>query len=373
MIKFNYPDNSTFLDEYYAIFNFSDDEEKKWRQFINSKPIINSYLPKTLKELVICQPWQIVRIFKRFIKTNYSDKELNTISFIKYDNYYDKIIKFYLEHRDQLDISTCCYCNLSYINIYKNELNKELLEILNSPYDEEIISLFARVNENCSPQILKKIKDKQPFTAISDFDNLYKRWKGKKSQKLGKDIVRHQFDIDHFLPKKDCFLLSLSLNNFVPSCQVCNSRIKLANYITKANQNKLQERQFPTSKNYNYEKELEFSLWFKKLPGIEFSEHPEYCSLYLDENQKDSIYMEEAKLFRIEDRYQYHICEVLKYIDNQRFFNKFYSMMMSNNLSEDNYKDLGILQEIISEVDFKNDNNRIMKKLFNDMHNLFNS
>jgi len=35
-------------------------------------------------------------------------------------------------------------------------------------------------------------------------------------------------DLDHFLPKSIFQLFSLSLYNFVPSCQVCNSRFKLA-------------------------------------------------------------------------------------------------------------------------------------------------
>ncbi|WP_237982026.1 HNH endonuclease domain-containing protein [Bacillus thuringiensis] len=34
-------------------------------------------------------------------------------------------------------------------------------------------------------------------------------------------------DLDHFLPKSYFSLFSLSLHNFVPSCQICNSRFKL--------------------------------------------------------------------------------------------------------------------------------------------------
>ena len=38
-------------------------------------------------------------------------------------------------------------------------------------------------------------------------------------------------DLDHFFPKSIFQLLSLSLFNFVPSCQICNSRFKLARSI----------------------------------------------------------------------------------------------------------------------------------------------
>lgn len=38
--------------------------------------------------------------------------------------------------------------------------------------------------------------------------------------------VRRTFDVDHFFPKSEYPMFSLSLYNFVPSCQVCNSRVK---------------------------------------------------------------------------------------------------------------------------------------------------
>lgn len=372
MIKFNYPNEPSFLNEYYDIFNFSTIEEDKWTHFIDSDPIKNSYLPRTLKGLITCQPSKIVDIFKNYISLQYTDVQLDEISFINYDNYSDIIIDFFLRHQDQLNISTCCYCNLTYINIYSNKLDRELLQKLNSQYDEEIISLFTRVNEKYTPQLINKIKAHQPFSSISEFDNLDGRWQGKKSQKLAKDILNHQFDIDHFLPKGECFLTSLSLNNFVPSCQVCNSRIKLARYLEKSNINNLQEKYLPTSKDYNFENELEFFLGLSNIPGIEFASNPDCFYLDLDGKQKDSIYKEEAELFRLKDRYQYHICEVLRYIDNLRFFNKFYTKMMYDNLVDgETINDFAIMKEIILSTDFRNENKRIMSKLFNDIKNQF--
>jgi hypothetical protein len=40
--------------------------------------------------------------------------------------------------------------------------------------------------------------------------------------------IKSTADLDHFLPKSIFQLLSLSLFNFIPSCQICNSRFKLA-------------------------------------------------------------------------------------------------------------------------------------------------
>lgn len=47
-----------------------------------------------------------------------------------------------------------------------------------------------------------------------------------KYQKEGK--LKSTADLDHFFPKSIFQLFSLSLFNFVPSCQICNSRFKLA-------------------------------------------------------------------------------------------------------------------------------------------------
>lgn len=41
--------------------------------------------------------------------------------------------------------------------------------------------------------------------------------------------VRRTFDVDHFFPKSEYPMFCLSLYNFVPSCQVCNSRVKSGN------------------------------------------------------------------------------------------------------------------------------------------------
>lgn len=40
--------------------------------------------------------------------------------------------------------------------------------------------------------------------------------------------IKSTADLDHFFPKSIFQLLSLSLFNFIPSCQICNSRFKLA-------------------------------------------------------------------------------------------------------------------------------------------------
>ena len=73
-----------------------------------------------------------------------------------------KIVEFFKHHAHQLGISTCCYCDMSYINVYSSSAGKK----------------------------------------------------------------QSHFDLDHFLPRSKCPITALSLFNFIPCCPVCNQRLK---------------------------------------------------------------------------------------------------------------------------------------------------
>lgn len=49
----------------------------------------------------------------------------------------------------------------------------------------------------------------------------------KKMKKKTKQLNKTTADLDHFIPKSTVPFLALSLYNFIPSCQICNSRMKL--------------------------------------------------------------------------------------------------------------------------------------------------
>lgn len=82
---------------------------------------------------------------------------------------------------------------------------------------------------------------------------------------------RQTFDVDHFFPKSEYPMFSLSLYNFVPSCQVCNSRVKGCNKFLKfyfRNQKSLLRKDLlqisPASKKYDMDSNLTIKVYPQK-------------------------------------------------------------------------------------------------------------
>ena len=123
----------------------------------------------------------------------------NTSILLDYDYFSDEVAQHFLNNEDEeiYTINTCFYCNRAYINSYETTASAK----------------------------------------------------------------KRQFDLDHFIPKSECPLFALSLYNFVPSCQVCNSRIKNADiYYKNISIVDDLEKLFPTSVNYNYDAALTFRI-----------------------------------------------------------------------------------------------------------------
>lgn len=142
--------------------------ESKWKNWKRKYGCIR-VLNNSVADLLTMDFEDLALFYEAFLrvcsKKRFTPKSLHDLQDIfKYTNKYDsKISAFFKRHADELKIYTCHYCDMAYINVY---------------------------TEN------------------------------------GKGVAKSQFDIDHFLPKGKCPPVALSLFNFVPSCPVCNERIK---------------------------------------------------------------------------------------------------------------------------------------------------
>ena len=114
------------------------------------------------------------------------------------------------------------------------------------------------------------------------------------------DLAR-QFDTEHILDKGECPLVGLSLYNFCPACDTCNTRCKGTNPIgsTPALMKKLS----PTARHYDFENKVRFVL--KTIsPDAVGRIRPEYPEWYeVDFEYKDTDYQEVVDLFRLKPRY----------------------------------------------------------------------
>lgn len=240
-------------------------------------------------------------------------KDDNLIAYEKFD---DKIIEFFVNNscNDIPSIKTCFYCNMAYIN--------------NFIFD------------------IKIMKYKQSF------------------------------DLDHFIAKDICSLFSLCVYNFVPSCQLCNERIK-HNDITfdeiKDNYFAL-EKLFPSSPNYKYDKSLKFRIEHetKKIPSSYLGDNSKFHIVFDNSLNNESILYEqqEAEPFHILDRYTPHKIEFLTYMEKHikyppDYFISYEKMFSKNKQATDE------LKEAIFDIELRDKHNLIFKKIYKDLDDMF--
>ena len=127
-------------------------------------------------------------------------------------------------------------------------------------------------------------------------------------------MKKRHFDLDHSLDKGKCPVLALCLYNFVPSCPICNQRLKHTRQIegTAEQRKKLS----PTSELYNFERDVR--IWIHNMNGscstLGFEKRMNDYEIRFD-TSKDPDYELELKLFKTRDRYNYHKCEALRLLD----------------------------------------------------------
>lgn len=170
-------------------------------------------------------------------------KELDKIFDYTY-KYADVIAQFFMGKADMLHISSCYYCELAYINTY----------------------------------------------LVSGRGGMFKR----------------QFDVDHFLPKTECPIIGLSLFNFVPSCQVCNSRIKLSRVLGADKTERIAFN--PASAQYQFDSNVKIRLRMRRQPSTAFRNKSQYYVYFRCKNGYDKP----VDFFHLQDRYEFHKKEAMR-------------------------------------------------------------
>lgn len=215
--------------------------ESKWKNWKRKYGCIRA-LNNSVADLLTMDFEDLALFYEAFLrvcsKKIFTSKSLHDLQDIfKYTNKYDsKISAFFKRHADELKIYTCHYCDMAYINVY---------------------------TEN------------------------------------GKSVAKSQFDIDHFLPKGKCPPVALSLFNFVPSCPVCNERIKREG-LPNVNLNDLKFLS-PSSFAFDLHKRIKVKLGHLTSPRKDF--------IYFVAKYPYDRYVD---FFHLQERYDYHKIEALR-------------------------------------------------------------
>lgn len=260
MKKINYPSNVNEL--YLKIFSKEelDNFQKEWDQSIIQYPELK-VLPPKIEQILTADFKKITDIYFEYqdiIQKNSNNnirdhfiRKKSTKTYIHifdYDKFYSRIIGFFCRNVISMGIYSCFYCDIHPVGKYAKDINEPRLTL----------------------------------------------------------------DLDHFYPKKQCPILALSLRNFVPSCQVCNSRIKgKTNFLefyklnTISNINILKKiliKLSPTSDDYDFEKNTIITV--EPTPG--FTSKINYLKnirCFKIKINTDTTYEHEKEALLLEQRY----------------------------------------------------------------------
>ena len=308
-----YPEGDAWIalaNEYVLEFKDLDELEERWKNIKKAHKVL-SVFPETVEKLMSYTFSELIDVVERYQKLPHkTQKQKDELAVIKSELQtkvfnYDKsgtgykthqgiISSFFRKKMDELNIHTCYYCDMAYINPY--------------------------IVEN--------------------------------------DDIKSQFDLDHALAKDDCPLVALSLHNFVPSCPVCNVRLKRKTPLSDSLDGlKLVA---PCSEDFVADKHIYFKVNQKRVCTSGFLRHGDCYCMKVDAH---GVYSSYAKLFRLEERYEYHKGEALRLLDLKRK----YPMSNIRQIARLMHKTADEVKEDIFGLHFSKDNHRCFDKMKRDI------
>lgn len=370
MIKIKYPQGDKLEDlkqNYLEIFEDFDELKKRWEPF---KIRFNI----DFEELLIGDFERLVDLYYKYNTLRVSKKDRTIFdSIFDYEMYQPKIAEFFMKPENGFNWSTCHYCNMAYINTYSKSLSyRNHLDFINNASSAEWREIFDE--KKLSDTNLIEILNKKNFTSLDDFNQRKYLWKRIELYKgFSLDSCHNHFDLDHLLPKSKCPILSLSLFNFVPSCQVCNEKLKknreLANDI--GGWLKISPT-YNNSDSFSFENEVTIKLIPQKSCSTFFELKKNKGNYKLEfECNNDETYEKYISIFRLKDRYNYHKELALHILDLKERYPtekcKEISRLLSGETNEGKipqYSESQIKEDIL-RVEFNND--KCFSKLLRDM------
>lgn len=318
MIQVKYPkiECPEYEERYLNIFDISI-IQKEWDKLRGNNIKLQQF-PKSLKRILLADYRKLVNIYIKYKKIrNLLDDNSVIVEIEKifnYDSWCDSIAMYFMDSKNGFHFSTCHYCNMAYVNAYDVDEEKDALFFLNTASDDELKNKL----DTKSQKSINRYKQARPYTNEEDFNRVAESLRCKPDKfdrTFRKEIaMRRQFDIDHVLPKSICPLVALSLYNFVPSCQVCNSKLKKTRVLGKYGVPNL--KLSPTSDMYEFENKVKFRLLPKTVCDFSSSltDKKEQYQLDLD-TSSDSDYEYNVALFKLRERYDYHKSEALHWLE----------------------------------------------------------
>lgn len=339
MIKMDYGDARHQKDLETRFMALLDDKVKRqdtWAKLRKDLYKLNKefkkLLPTQLKKMMILPYIELATIYNTYIalgldKKNRLHLELKELfSYTqdkggKFNDLSNSIIDFFKDKSNSLEIHTCHYCDMTYINYFQYE----------------------------------------------EIKNNHKKKK-----------TRTQFDLDHVLDKGRCPLVALSLYNLVPACPTCNGphvKGKRVMNVTLEQRQKLS----PSSCLYDFDNHVK--IWLRpkkgKIRNTDFLKYMDDYDLDFD-TSSDPDYDKEIDFLYLKERYNYHKSEALRLADLKIKYTpskiKEIARIICNIEKEEQKKPTNIANMITEQIqrdifglEFSNEHHRAFHKLRKDI------
>ena len=256
----NYPDDSTtrtkLEDEYWELFK---GQESAFNNKVNGMRygLLKSFLQTvSYKQIIIGDIKYLVELFNDFNGLSQINKYITTIVFKDVFSYDQPAISQFFEAHDSIfNLRACHYCNLDSISVFSTLYGyNDDLDFLRHATESELNDI-PRIGAKKASAIMK-LPDRQNYVPSPNSPSSVKYLLQVLTTSKGRS--RNHFTLDHFIPQDRCCLFARSLYNFVPSCYVCNSKLKRT-HLFSDNIKEL-HKYSPTYEKYEEDGEIKFSL-----------------------------------------------------------------------------------------------------------------
>ncbi|WP_323595389.1 HNH endonuclease [Aliarcobacter butzleri] len=161
----------------------------------------------------------------------------------------------------------------------------------------KFIPLISKLQPKISNFFQENIEVHTCYYCNIDFINTFKK----------NNKTKNAFTLDHVLEKADYPYLALSLYNLVPSCYVCNSKVKDSKILF--------DEFSPTNKDFDFDERVKFKSFISNINLQIEKEQDFYIKLIENYSNKYDKYI---KSLNLNDRYDYHKYKVLEMIQKRR-------------------------------------------------------
>jgi hypothetical protein len=279
--------------------------------------------------------------YKEHITQSYYDN----LSKRKYKHEENKILEeVYNEKfraRFDCELSDLLYGSFEELETIKNRLGK----MSNDDEVKQIFNYETKFQPIISKFFEEYVEVHTCYYCNIDSINIFNDFKGES---------KNGFTLDHVFDKGSYPYLALSLYNFVPSCYICNSKLKHSQEIDSVS---------PTGSAFNFDEKVKFKT-FMQNENLQIEKKEDF-NLLLKEDFSD-IYKKYIEVFELDGRYEYHKYKVIEMINKR----KEYPDSRIKELAKLTEKtEAEVKQDLFGEYLFEDDNlhKRPLSKLIRDI------